>query len=204
MKRRIFLSQSLLLGLSACSLGRSSDVGLAHYDLGIEPTPGISARLSRSLALDEVSASAWLQTQGILYRLAYRDPAQLHAYSRSRWTASPATLLTQRLRLALSGSAERGITMAADGVPSEHLLRAELDAFEQVVQSHTSSHALVRVRASLIDATARSLRAQCSFSVERPCPNVDAEGAVHALRNATDGLIAEMIEWLAALTRPGR
>jgi len=201
LKRRIFLSNALLLGLSACSLGRSAGVELAHYDLGIEPTSGIRARLSHSVALDEISAGAWLQSQAILYRLAYSNSARLHAYSRSRWTASPAALLTHRLRLALSASAERGFTSAQDGVSSEHLLKAELDSFEQLVHTPKSSSALVRLRASLIDAPSRRLRAQRSFSVDAPCPSVDAQGAVHALREATDSLIVELIEWLAAAKR---
>ena len=200
MKRRVFLAQAMLLGSSACSLGHQPQAELAHYDLGIDPPPATRARLQRSLSLDEVSAGAWLQKPALLYRLAYRDPARLQAYSLSRWIAPPAMLVTQRLRVALSVAVERGVTMSADGQPTERLLKVELDAFEQVVQAPNSSHALVRTRASLMNAGDRRLRAQRSFGVEEVCPSVDAEGAVIALRRATDTLLAEMLEWLAAVS----
>jgi len=191
----------MLLGLSACSLGRSTGGELADYDFGIEPVRGTRVRLPRGIALDEVSAGAWLQSRGILYRLAYRNPAQLYTYSRSRWAAPPAVLLAHRLRVALSASSGGGIIAAESGTPGTHLLKAALDSFEQLVHTPESSSALVRLRASLIDGPSRRVQAQRSFSVDAPCPSVDAQGAVSALREATDSLIAELIEWLAAATR---
>ena len=201
MKRRVFLSGTMLLGLSACSLGRSAGAELADYDFGIEPIKGIRVRLSHGVDLDEVAAGTWLQSRGILYRLAYRDPARLDAYSRSRWAAPPAVLLTHRLRLALSASTERGITAAQGGVPGTRLLKAALNSFEQLVHTPESSSALVRLQASLIDGPSRRVQVQRSFSADAPCPSVDAQGAVHALREATDRLIVELIDWLAATTR---
>ena len=200
MNRRVFIAQAALCTLSACALGRSADDEPAYYDFGIEPPAAIDVRLSRGLALDEVSAAAWLQTQAILYRLAYRDPAQLQAYSRSRWTAPPAVLVTQRLRIALSQSSERGVTMASDALGGNPLVRVGIDAFEQMVDSANSSRAIVTMHASLVDAS-RKLQAQRALRIERPCPSVDARGAVRGLLQATDASIAEVIGWLAATMR---
>jgi len=199
--RRVFLSQVLVLGLSACTIGRGGAPEHAHYDLGHDAPPRVDQRLSGSLALDEISASGWLQSPAILYRLTYQEPAQLQAYSRSRWIASPAVLITQRLRLALTAPAEHGLTMVADGVPSELVLKVNLSAFEQQVRSPTQSHAVVGLHASLVDAGARVLRAQKQFSAEQLCPSVDAQGAVGALRIATDRAIVMIIEWLATASR---
>jgi len=200
-KRRIFLSQALALGLSGCTVGRSSAPDHAHFDLGHEAPPAVDRRLSASLALDEVAASGWLQSPAILYRLTYQEPAQLQAYSRSRWIASPAVLITQRLRLALAAPAAHGLTMLADGVPTELVLRVNLSAFEQQVRSPTQSHVVVGMQASLVDVAPRVLRAQKHFSVEQPCASVDAQGAVGALRIATDRAIVMIIEWLATASR---
>lgn len=203
MKRRVFLTGAMALSVSACTLGRGSPE-VAHYDLGADMPAAANHRLTGSVALDEVSAGGWLQTNAILYRLAQRDMAQLQAYSLSRWTESPAALITRRLRYALRGPAERGLAMVADGVSTDHVLKVSLEAFEQWVQSPSSSRAVVDMRALLIDGKSRALRDQGTFRLEEPCPSVDAEGAVRALRTASDRAIAAMIEWIAAASRkPG-
>ena len=198
MKRRSFLALTALPAVAGCALGSHTAIDLAAYDLGVEPAPGAGSRLARSLALDEVSAGSRLQTQAILYRLSYRDPAQLLAYARSQWTEPPPALLTRRLRFALAASNERGVTMASDAVASDQLLKADLEAFEQNVLGPTAAQAVVRLHASLIDSAARTLRAQRAFALTEPCESIDAPGAVRALRKATDTLIGQMIDWLAA------
>lgn len=200
MKRRAFLTMSMALAASGCAVGRGP-AQFTHYDLGTDPPPVSRQRLPGSLALDDVSAGGWLQTNAILYRLAYRDSAQVQAYSLSRWTESPAALLTQRLRAALAVPAERGLAMAGDGVPTDHLVKVGLDAFEQWVQSPTSSRAVVSMRALLIDGKTRALLGQQVFRVEEDCPSVDAEGAVRALRAGSDRAIVALIDWLAATVR---
>jgi len=200
MKRRTFLTGAMALSVSACTMGRPSPE-IAHYDLGAEVSSGSSAKLSGTIGLDEVSASGWLQTNAILYRLAYRDAAQLQAYSLSRWAESPAALVTRRLRNALTGPAERGLAMVADGVPTDHIVKVSLDTFEQWVRSATSSDAVVAARVLLLDGKSRSLRGQQQFRLEEACPSVDAEGAVRALRAAADKTIAAMVEWLAVASR---
>lgn len=200
MKRRVFLTGAMALTVSACTVGRGSPE-IAHYDLGIEAAPPGNHRLAGTIALDDVAASGWLQTSAILYRLAYRDAAPLQAYSLSRWTESPAALITRRLRHALIDPAERGLAMVSDGIPTDHVVKVSLEAFEQWVQSSTASRAVVDMRALLVDGKSRALRAQKSFRQEEPCLSVDAEGAVRALRAASDRAIAAMIEWLATTSR---
>jgi len=200
MRRRAFVTGAMALTVSACTLGRGA-AEMAHYDLGTELPAASPRRLPGSIALDEVSAGGWLQTNAILYRLAYRETAQLQAYTQSRWTESAAALMTARLRRALNASTERGVTMVADGVPTDHVLKVSLDTFEQWVQSPSASRAVVDMRAVLIDGKSRSLQASYTFRLEEPCPSVDAEGAVRALRTASDRTIAALIEWLATAGR---
>jgi cholesterol transport system auxiliary component len=191
------------LALAGCSLG-PAQVPVAVYDFGIEPPKRTAARLQTSLALDEVSAAAALQSAAILYRLAYRDGAQVQPYSRARWAAAPAALVQQRLRQAFGESAERGVSAPSDGVRSAFILRVELDSFVQVVESPDAARGVVRLRASLVDAAERSLRAQRTFEAERPAPSVDAPGAVRSLGAATDAVIEQLIEWTAREVRAVR
>lgn len=200
MKRRVFLGGAMALAVSACTMGRGSPE-VAHYDLGTDPPAMPPRRVTGSIALDEVTAGGWLQTNAILYRLAYRDAAQLQAYALSRWTESPAALVTRRLRRALSAPAEHGLAMVADGIPTDHVVKVSLEAFEQWVQSPSASRAVVDMRVLLIDGRSRALQAQRAFRLEEACPSVDAEGAVRALRTACDQAIAALIEWLAVASR---
>jgi len=200
MKRRVFLGGALALSVSACTMGRGSPE-VAHYDLGTDLPALPLQRMTGSIALDEVAAGGWLQTNAILYRLVYRDAAQLQAYALSRWTESPAALMTRRLRRALSGPAEGGLAMVADGIPTDHVVKVSLEAFEQWVQSPSASRAVVDLRVLLIDGKSRALRGQHVFRLEESCPSVDAEGAVRALRTASDRAIAALIEWLAVASR---
>ena len=196
---------ALLAGLCAggCALG-PAPVPIAVYDFGIETPKRVPVRLQASLALDEVSAPSALQSSAIVYRLAYRDGAQVQPYSRARWAAPPAALIHQRLRQAFGDSAQRGVSALSDGVRSAFILRVELDSFVQVIESPDAARGMVRMRASLIDAGERSLRAQRTFEAERAAPSVDAPGAVRALSAATDAVIAELIEWTARETQTAR
>ncbi len=185
------------LTLSGCSFGPSPAAPVAIYDFGPEAPQPVSTRVRSTLALDDVSVQPHLHTSAILYRLTYLDAAQLQPYARSRWAAPPSALLNQRLRLAFGQAAERGIAMVSDGIPSEHVLRIELDAFEQLVDSPSAGRVLIRARASLISNPERRLRAQRIFVIERTTPSVDAQGAVRGLSAGTDELIAQLIGWVA-------
>jgi cholesterol transport system auxiliary component len=201
MRRRTAVLGAIGLAVAGCSIGPAPAPPVAVYDLGLEaPKPASAVQLNSSLAIDEVSAAPWLHSTAILYRLAYRDAARVHPYSRARWAAAPSTLVNQRLRVAFGQSAKSGVAAAFDGVNTEFLLRVELDGFVQVVDSPSAARGLVRARASLINTAQRMLRAQRSFEVEYPSPSVDAPGAVRALSAATDALIVRLIEWAAQQT----
>jgi ABC-type uncharacterized transport system auxiliary subunit len=184
--------------LGGCTLAPNA-VQPALYDFGLDPAPAPAQPLRARVALAEVSANSWLQTQAIVYRLAYRDPAQLLPYSLSRWAAPPSELLTQRLRDALGQAARDGFSMVTEGLSVDYLLRVHLEAFEQVVDTPAASRALVRMRARLSSAQ-RKPRGQRLFQSERPCASVDAAGSVHALKAAADEAILQMIEWVAVET----
>jgi len=193
-------TSALCMLVTGCSFAPASAPPVAVYDFGVDAPKLEAVRFSAALALDDVSPPNWLHSPAIVYRLASSDIARLHPYSLSRWAAPPPVLVTQRLRSALGRAASGSFTTVADGARSDYVLRVELESFVQVVDAPNSARGIIRVRASLIDAAQRSLRAQRMFEVEQPSPSVDAPGAVRALRAATDLLIAQLIDWTALQT----
>jgi len=196
--RRILLAAAAaVVTLGGCSLAPATGQQ-AIYDFGLE-SPAGAVVVPAKLSLADVSAHSALQTSAILYRLAYRDPARVESYALSRWSAPPAELLTQRLRLALSGKGGETFSMATEGLAADYALRVHLEAFEQVVDAPGQCRGVARARASLANAE-RRLKSQRVFQAERPCPSVDAPGAAHALAGASDALIAEVLQWVAEET----
>ncbi len=108
----------------------------------------------------------------------------------------PAALLTNRLRQRLSGASSAGVVVPADAIRTEAALRVELDDFAQVFDAADRSRALVRVRATLVGNRIGIL--QRAFSVEKAVASADAEGGVRSLAAASDEVIEQLLEWLAA------
>jgi cholesterol transport system auxiliary component len=141
-------------------------------------------------------APVWLDNTAILYRLAYRDLAQVYAYASSRWAATPAMLLTQRIRSRVAMVNDAGVVSATEGARTDYMLRLEVEEFTQIFDTTDHSRGVVKLRASLIDRRTRLLLSQRNFSIEQSAaPN--ASGAVRALTEASDNLIGSLIGWLA-------
>ena len=180
---------------SACSLGNGKGE-IAAYDFGAAPGAREGGpRLRQPLLVYEVGGPAWMDSTSIHYRLAYRDASRPQAYAGSRWVMPPAALLTNRLRQRLAGTGG-GVILPADGVRAPVALRVELDEFTQVFDAENRSRAVVRLRASLVGSG--SLIAQKAFSVDKPAASQDAEGGVRALTAASDEMLEQLLDWIAA------
>lgn len=180
--------------LMACTTPTAS---VTQFDLGPPPTSAaLDPHLANARTLAEVSAPAWLDDPAIVYRLAYDDANQAHAYTQSRWVAAPASLLSQRLRERLPLALSPGIARADETLASDYLLRVELDEFSQVFDTPQTSHVLLRARATLIDSRRHELVAQHVFEVRRPALSPNALGAAHGLRDAVDEFITGLLHWM--------
>ena len=181
---------------SACSLPLNGTGEVAAYDFGAAAGAREGGpRLSQPLLVYDVGGPAWMDSASIHYRLAYRDASRPQAYAGSRWVMPPAALLTNRLRQRLAG-AGGGVILPTDGLRAPVALRLELDEFTQVFDAENRSRAVVRLRASLVGS--RSLVAQRAFSVDKPAASQDAEGGVRALTAASDDLLEQLLDWIAA------
>jgi cholesterol transport system auxiliary component len=194
------LSAALLaLALGGCAGTARDEASAAVYDFGqIAEAESAELRtdvLDGRLAL-EVGAAAWLDGQGIDYRLAYGDPLRRGQYADSRWAAPPALLLAQQLR--------RRIGFAAAGsVAAACVLRIELQEFSHVFTLPSTSQGVMQGQISLIDGK-RRLIAGRAFGIERPAREPDAAGGVRALVEASGELGRQIAGWLDRLDREGR
>lgn len=188
-----------LSSLGACTLLDSPrrdppsvfDLGPPRAQAAAAAQPAIAA----TLLIPAISASPWLDTTGMQYRLAYQDAGRPEAYAQNRWAVAPALMLTERLRARFAG-ASRGAITAQDGAKADYALRIELEDFSQTFETAQSSKVAVRLRASLIDLATRALQAQRTFSVERnAAPH--APGAAQALAAASDAVIDDLLAWTA-------
>ena len=84
---------------------------------------------------------------------------------------------------------------------SPWLLRVELEEFSQLFHSPQHSVGLLRLRATVTQATAQGdkLLGQRSISVQRPASQPDAAGGVRALTQASDAAVDELLQWLMTL-----
>jgi cholesterol transport system auxiliary component len=201
---RKFLFPILAMMLIAGCAATRTQAPVAIYDFGLQ---GLSAspdapdtprqpRLSASLSV-AVTSPAWLDSPAIQYRLAYHDLARSYIYASNRWAAAPAALLTQRIKARVAAASNDGVVGASNGAQADYAVRLELEEFTQVFDTVDQSRAVVRLRASLIERSTRLLLAQRSFSMDQAAPAANAAGAVHALTEASDKLIGNLIDWLA-------
>ena len=85
--------------LSGCALGPEKRDPPAVFDLGPPRAQPVSPVINATVLIPAVSASPWLDTPNIMYRLAYRDAGRPEAYAQHRWVMSPALLLSERLQI---------------------------------------------------------------------------------------------------------
>jgi len=175
--------------LPGCSLLPPAAPPPVVYDFGLAPALPAADAAATSLPLVPTTAPAWLDGTAMLYRLAYRDGAQLASYRDSRWAAPPAALLHERLRQRLVHFAP-----AAGAVT----LRIELEEFSQVFDTPAGSRAVVRLRAALLAAGTGRLLRQKAFAEEAPSASADAPGGARALVQATDAVLARVLAWARA------
>ena len=201
-------SSGLLLvciALSACAVLDKPTRPLV-YDFGPGQRTGVQAApaaLRSAVVLAEVAAHSALDSTALLYRLAYTDEQQVLPYAQARWSMPPAQLLQQRLREAL---APRHVVLregerVPDGVVRPLVLHLELDEFSHLFETPGKSLGLVRVHASVLQSTASGdkLMAQRDFTAQSAAPSADAAGGVRALTAATDGVLADIAQWLNEL-----
>ncbi|QGZ60430.1 ABC-type transport auxiliary lipoprotein family protein [Paraburkholderia acidisoli] len=193
------LAALALAALLAACAGEQAAINDARYDLGPQATQAQQMQKTAQGKLGKpllkvlaVSAPPPLDNDGIVYRMNV-DSQRTGRYANSRWTMSPARLLTERLRTALGANAT--VLSGADAVPAP-MLKVELIDFEQVFQSATESMGVLAARATLMQGG--KVLAQRDFVVSAPANSPDAAGGVHALQAASDDFAGQLNTWLGS------
>ena len=168
----------VLLLLGGC--GGAAAPEPRSFDLGLS-APGTALPAVR---IATVRAAAPFETSDMQYRLAYRNAAEIAAFSGSRWAASPAELLRKQL---LRASNEK---------PGKCALDVEIQEFTQVFAAKDASEARIELRAWLGVTGARTVSR--GWSVVEPNAGADAASGAAALARATDRAIGELGGWIAA------
>lgn len=197
----VFFSITLLLAGCALPLP-DKPVRPAAYDLGPPLAMPAASGSGAPLAFERVQAPAAIDTNAVIYRLLYAGGAQQpRPYAQARWSMPPAQLLEQRLRQALT--ATHPVLEPGSGLATVEL-RAELDEFDQVFSAPTASEGVVRLRVTVLAPQAKQNRllGQRTFTQRRPAPTADAPGGALALREATDALVREVVDWVGTLAVP--
>jgi cholesterol transport system auxiliary component len=188
--------------LAGC-ISTTKPVTVEHYTiLGSKSAPHENASSSTGakapvLRVGQISAPDWLQSTNMYYRLAYRNGAQIAAYSRSDWVAPPPAQLGDRVRRVLAKSGQWSAILGLNDVaPADLGLNIELNDFEQRFASRNQSAGIVDASATLLDNNANRVVAQHRFHIEKPAPSPDAQGGVKALGKASRAFANKLAGWL--------
>ncbi|HEX4327112.1 MAG TPA: ABC-type transport auxiliary lipoprotein family protein, partial [Burkholderiales bacterium] len=156
------------------------------YDFGLAAAAAPRLAL-KNIGQVEVGAPRWLDSVNLYYRLAYADIAQPRAYTQTKWSMPPASMVEVRFK----ERAAAGGAVIGGGGPT---VRIELDEFSQVFTSAATSHAVLRARVTVLggrDATVR----QKVFAIEEPAASADGPGGAAALKRAAESLVDAALAW---------
>lgn len=201
---RTLMSVVATTALAGC-IGSSKPVYQHHYTLVGATGAAHSATLaapSTVLRLAPVSASDWLAGTAMYYRLDYADDNRLHAYSRARWVAPPAAMLSTLLDDALAGS-YRAVLAPADTADADYTLSLRVTDLEQLFASAAASDCRLAVTATLIDDRSQTVVGQRTFRYRHAAASANAAGGVDCLRGRADVFAADLKQWLAATVSAG-
>jgi cholesterol transport system auxiliary component len=194
---RLLASLALAVLLAGCA---ASGSGQAHRYFVLEPTPPAPPatpsptppRRQAVLLVAPVVAAGFYDTREIAYS---RSAGTRAYYQLSSWAEPPASAIATALlgRLDASG-AFRGVVASGAGVRGSLLLRVHLDELYHDAAVPPGS-ARLAVSAELADIPRRVLLGRRSFAATVPAATHDADGAVGAMRQALDAVLAELSAW---------
>lgn len=192
---RLFVAAILsVFLLGACAIGDSRPPATL-YDFGPLKTDNL-VRLPDNMPVirTRVHAPEWMSENLMYYRLNYINDQQVRFYTESSWNTTPSKLFKNRLDtyLASGGSTVMGYATTSPTVT----LRIYIQDFGQYFTSPSASIGHISLRASLFRG--KDLIAQKNFMRDIPATTADAAGGVRAMAQASDAIIADILNWMVA------
>ena len=179
MKRLLMV---LFLLTNGCAL-KGDYVPVAVHDLG--PVKLSQPAASGYPVVVRVSAPDWLTDTRLYYRQLFLQPTVLKAYSRDRWIAAPAELLTQRLRLLESTRAL--------------YIRVRLIDFEQRFHTENKAESLFSFAIKAFLRKDNRLLGQRLFVYRQENETADATGAIRSFSELSENAADDVGIWLDTL-----
>lgn len=195
-QHRFFFSffAALCLLFSGCAF--NSQPAAMLYDLGpasFEAKEYVLPNEMPRLLVSQVNAADWLNSSKMYYRLAQVNDQQTRFYTLSRWNTRPSKLFSERFQsAALASGSEVGNGGMA--VPDEWRVTVHIEDFSQYFYDEAKSEGRIALRVS-VAAKGGSLL-QKRFLRAEPAMSPDAAGGAAALAAATDGIIADILQWV--------
>ncbi|MEB2315761.1 MAG: ABC-type transport auxiliary lipoprotein family protein [Xanthomonadaceae bacterium] len=180
--------------LAACSV-LPAKRPVALYALS-QPVPQDSTRgrIDVRLAVARPQASGPLATAWILVRPV---SGQIEVYPAAQWSEPLPGLVDNALVEAFEASGRfAGVERAASGLAHDVELATELRDFQ--IELEGGPVAVIRIKASLIDAARGEAVASRVFETRAPAAARDAAAAVTALDEALADALAQLVAWVVA------
>ena len=180
----------LILLAAGCNLTpQRNDRPIQQYDLGSPPVAAGRPCCAGQLALAPMRATAMLSTQAMWYRRGAAS-VQPQSFAVSRWSAPPAALIEQYVRLALAmPDPDR-----REALPFRLALKVE--AMEQQFGDREPSSALLVVSATLTRTSDRRVLANQVFRLSQPAPEESPRGGALAFAQLAAELASQLQDWV--------
>jgi len=185
---------ALLLVLASVSCG--SVPRTSYYTLRVPAPPEAKdPKTALVLGVEHFRAAEILRDDRIVF---YESPTQMNFYQYHRWSADPATMLTELVARRLD---QAGAFAAVRRLPSrdpvDYVLRGHVHNFEEV-DYESGVHARVTVEMALVRSRDRKTLWSQSRQVETATQGKGVPGVVDALNTATVRLMDELLPVLVA------
>jgi cholesterol transport system auxiliary component len=192
-----------LSALGGCASVARQDAFPQRYTLDVSAaqaasgTPAPMAGQGAVLRVARVEMPAWLQGDGLYYRLDYGNWQRVAAYANSTWASPPAGMLEQLIRKALGADGSWQAVVGPDSdAQARFTLRVEVGDFSQVFVTPQTSFGVLGATATLVAARTAKVVAQRSFHVQVPASGADAAGGAAALGAASRDFTRQLRVWL--------
>ena len=174
--------------LAGCRFDTRSVDPVRYYDFGIPAPKEIDACCARRLGLDSVAYAPMLAGQTMWYREG-GGSVEPRAFAISRWSAAPAALLEQHVRVSL------GIGESDRRAPLPYQLSLKLETMEQVFGSGIASEARLTVSAALTRSSDSGLLDSQVFALTEAADQRSPSGGARALARLLAELNRELQRW---------
>ena len=168
--------------LTSCvGVGNKTANPIAIYDFGLSEK---QAKFNSLVPILDITSIEPMNSTHIRYRLNHENPSRVFNYTESRWSTTPAELLTQLLKT----HADKPSLLSCH-------LSIELDAFDHVYDSLNSSHGVALMRVTLQQKKTRVVLATQTFQQQVAANLHNAQGGVAALNHAGLEVLNQAIAW---------